>query len=178
MRRLMLVGMAVLTFGLGREVARSAPPESAARILNAAKLQSAETHRNVFVIFHASWCIWCRRLDSVITQAEVSPLIDKYFVVVHLDVLERGEKKAIENPGADLFLRKLGGEKSGLPFYAFLDAKGEKIADSNVMQANTQNIGFPGSEEERAAFRNLLSLSAPTMPAGDLAKIMSHFDKR
>ena len=175
MRRLMVAGMVVLSLVLCRGIVHAAEPESTKTILDAAVRLASSTHRNVFVIFHASWCIWCRRLDSVLTNTEVSPLIDKYYVVVHLDVLERGEKKAIENPGADEYLKSLGGEKSGLPFYVFLDQQGKKMADSNVMEANTQNIGFPGSSEERSAFKKLLALSAPAMTPSELAGIITHF---
>lgn len=171
----MYAGMLVLSLGLGRAVVQAAEPESAKTILDTAVRQASSTHKNIFVIFHASWCIWCRRLDSVLTNVNVSPLIDKYYVVVHLDVLERGEKKAIENPGADKYLQTLGGEKSGLPFYAFLDQRGKKMADSNVMKANTQNIGFPGSSDERAAFKKLLALSAPSMTPDELSGIIAHF---
>ena len=62
----------------------------------------------------------------------------------------------------------LGGEKSGLPFYAFLSAKGKKLADSNVMpgkDGTLGNIGYPGSREEIAAFDALLKQTAPKMKA-------------
>ena len=70
----------------------------------------------------------------------------------------------------------LGGEKSGLPFYAFIDAKGKKVADSNVMPKD-QNIGYPGSQEEIVAFEKLLKKTAPLMSVGQRATIVAYFQK-
>jgi len=174
MRRMFVLSIAVLALGFSAGNAQGEKPGPAKKIIDAALQQASISHKNVLVIFHASWCVWCRRLDSVLTNPEVSPLIDKNLVVVHVDVLERGEKKVIENPGGDELLRSLGGEESGLPFYAFLDKNGKEIADSNVMP-KAQNIGFPGSPEEREAFKRLLAQGAPAMAGQDLSKIMTHF---
>jgi len=164
---------------LGQTAVRAQGPEPAKKILDSALHVGAFTHKNVLLIFHASWCIWCKRLDSVLTNAEVSPLVAKYLVVTHLDVLERGDKKAtLENPGGEEILRKLGGEESGLPYYAFLNAKGKKITDSNVMPGKSKNIGFPASSEEKNAFQEILGKSSPSMTAAELSAIMSHFGKK
>ncbi len=164
---------------LGQTAVRAQGPEPAKKILDSALQVASSTHRNVFLIFHASWCIWCRRLDSVLTNAEVSPLIAKHLVVTRLDVLEHSDKKAtLENPGAEEILRKLGGEESGLPYYAFLNAKGKKITDSNVMPGKSKNIGFPGSSEEKTAFQEILRKSSPSMTAAELSAVMSHFDTK
>jgi len=153
-------------------------PVPATEIMQPALKQAEATRKNIFLIFHASWCVWCRRLDSVLTNQEVKGLIDRNYVVVHLDVLERGDKKAsLENPGAEEILKKLGGEQAGLPFYAFLDAKGKEIADSDVMPGDTKNIGFPGSKEEIAAFGRLLERTAGTMTPAERQTILSHFAK-
>lgn len=173
------VTIIALLICLGQTEVRAQGPEPAKKILDSALQVASSTHKNVFLIFHASWCIWCRRLDSVLTNAEVSPLIAKHFVVTHLDVLERGDKKsALENPGAEEILRKLSGEESGLPYYAFLDPKGKKIADSNVMPGKSKNIGFPGSSEEKIAFQEILGKSSPSMTAAERSAIMSHFGMR
>ena len=75
-------------------------------------------------------------------------------------------KKALENPGGAALLANLGGGSSGLPFYAFIDAKGKKLMDSNrVPQAGgpMQNIGYPAAPAEIAAFDDLLQKTAPHM---------------
>src|SRR5512140_166664 len=133
MRRIALVAtlLAATTFCFGQ--ATSTSPENARSIVDTALSRAGSADKNVMIIFHASWCSWCKRLESVLDRPDVSALMNKQYIIVRLDVLERGEKKALENPGGEEFMKELGGEKSGLPFYVFLNAKGKKLADSNVM---------------------------------------------
>jgi len=98
-------------------------------------------------------------------------------VLVKLDVMERGDKKPLENPGADAFLKKMGGEKSGLPFMVFLDKNGKKLADSNVLPGGN-NIGYPVASEEIKAFDNLLGKTAPRMTAAQRAQIAGYLKEK
>jgi len=149
-------------------------PAPAGQILNAALKEASTSKKNVFVVFRATWCSWCKRLDAALTDPEVKNVVDSSYVVTHLDVMERGDKEqTVENPGGREIMNKLGGEKSGLPFYAILDAAGKKLADSNVMPGNT-NIGFPGSPEEIAAFEKILKQTAPRMTDQNRAVVTRH----
>jgi hypothetical protein len=95
-------------------------------------------------------------------------------VVVKLDVKEAKEKEALlENPGGEEILASLGGERSGLPFYAILDERGKKIADSNALPDGV-NIGYPVSPAEIAAFRKLLQETAPRLTAEQLDRMVAH----
>jgi hypothetical protein len=165
---MMAIGGLLALMG-GRAMAQTeAKPLPAAQLLASAQKQAGREHKNVLVMFHASWCGWCKRLETVMDRPEYKKLFADNYVVVPLDVSENGPKKALENPGADKMMSDLGGEKSGLPFYAFLDAKGKKLADSNVMppkEGTPQNIGYPGSRDEIAAFDALLKQTAPKMKA-------------
>jgi hypothetical protein len=73
-------------------------------------------------------------------------------------------------------MKNLGVEKSGLPFYKFLDAAGKKLADSNVMPEN-QNIGYPGSAEEIEAFGKLLKVSAKNLSDEKFTTIIDYLKK-
>ncbi|HTX98591.1 MAG TPA: thioredoxin family protein, partial [Bacteroidota bacterium] len=73
MRRMFVLGIAVLALGFSAGRAQGEKPEPAKKIIDAALQQASISHKNVLVIFHASWCVWCRRLDSVLTNPEVSP---------------------------------------------------------------------------------------------------------
>lgn len=64
-----------------------------------------------------------------------------------------------------------GGTQAGLPFYAFLDQTGMKIADSRAMPGG-QNIGYPGNPEEITAFDALLERTAPRMTRAQHALIV------
>ena len=153
--------------------AETAAPAPAQTVLDAAYKKAKSQHKNVLVIFHASWCGWCKRLEAVMDRPEFAKPFAANYVVVHLDVMENGPKKSLENAGGVDLMKTLGGEKSGLPFYAFLDAKGKKLADSNVMPGN-QNIGYPGAPEEIAAFGTLLQQTAPKWKADDRQKLIDY----
>ncbi len=143
-------------FSFLQVTAQTEKPQQADTILNAAYKESKSSDKKVFLIFHASWCNWCKRLDKAMQSEELKKIFEDNFVITHLDVLEVGEKiAALENPGGKEIMAKLGGEKSGLPFYAFLDATGKKLGDSNVMLKN-MNIDYPGSAEEIEVFGKIL----------------------
>lgn len=149
-------------------------PESAEKILSAAMAEAKVGNKNVFVFFHASWCGWCKRLEKAITSEELKKIFEDNFVITHIDVLEREEKIAeLENPGGRDTMKKYGGEKSGLPFYVFLDTKGHKIADSNVMPGNS-NIGYPGAPEEIDAFIGIVKKSAKNLSAANIESIKKY----
>ncbi len=147
----------VLLFAVNVSNAQTEAPKHADEIMKAAYKEAKAADKNIFLIFHATWCGWCKRLEKAMQSNELKKIFEDNFVIVHLDVDERGEKiKEFENPGGKELMAKLGGEKSGLPFYAFLTSAGAKLSDSNVME-NNQNIGYPGSKEEIEAFTKLLS---------------------
>jgi hypothetical protein len=116
-------------------------------------------------------------LDTTLESTSVKKIIEKHYVVTRLDVLERGDKKQThENPGGTEILNKFGGENSGLPFLAFLNADGKMIANSNVMPGD-QNIGYPGAKEEISAFIKLLKKTARRMTGKQTAIISDYLIK-
>ena len=136
--------------------ARAGKPAPAKDVLAAAVGTAASSDRTVMLIFHASWCGWCHKLDTTMADAAFAKVIGDNYVVTHLDVMEAKNKiDSLENPGGNEMMKTLGGEGSGIPFMVFFDAKGKKIADSNVMPKN-QNVGYPGSADEIVAFEKLL----------------------
>ena len=178
MRRIISALLLLFLFVAQSVLSQTSKPAPAEDILKAA-IQAAEpTHKTVFLIFHASWCSWCKRLDAVLEQQVIKKIIEEHFVVTRLDVFESGDKiQTFENPGGKKIDIDLGGEQSGLPFYVFLDAEGKKIADSNVMP-NNENIGYPGSESEIAAFGKLLRLSAPRMSDEELSIVLAYLHEK
>jgi thioredoxin-related protein len=152
-------------------------PDSAQNILKAAVAEGRSSKKNVFLMFHATWCKWCIRLDSALESPEIKPIIDKNYVLVRLDVKERGEKiQTHENPGGKEILANFEGTESGLPFFVFLNKKGKMIANSNVMSKN-QNIGYPGAKEEITAFIKLLKQTAPRMTDRERNRISKYLEK-
>ena len=146
-------------------------PEYAQMLVGKAMRVAKAEKKTIFVKFEATWCGWCHKLTAALKDPEFGKVFNKHFVVVTLDVIERGEKEALENPGAEKFLAELGGEKSGLPYYAFLDSKGKKLADSNVLPPKNSNIGYPAAPEEIATFTALLKKTATGITTAEVDKI-------
>lgn len=170
----------ILSFLIGiffTTISAQQSPENAQTILDNSIKIAAESNKTVFVVFHASWCVWCRRLDKAINSDELKKIFEDHFVVTHLDVLESPDKKeTLENPGGEEIMNKFNGKDAGLPFYVFINSEGRKVADSKVMPQN-QNIGYPGAKEEIEAFVGLLKKSNPAITNEELAQVSDYFTK-
>ena len=153
--------MGLIVTGLLLPVFASAESPTTQSILDAANAKGKAEKKNVLVIFHASWCGWCKKLDAFLEQPQFKKTFDQSFVVTHIDVMENGPQKTLENAGGVELMTKLGGATAGLPFFAVLSPKGEKLGDS--FMANKQNIGFPSEPGEVTAFMAMLKQTAPKM---------------
>ena len=140
---------------------------AADQVLALAKEKAAAEHKAIFVHFGSSWCGWCRRLDAFLDRTDIKPVFEKYFIPVKLVVQEIDKNKALENPGADALLKQLGGP-DGLPYSAFLNAKGALIINSKL---NGHNIGYPGDPSDIDWFIQMMKKAAPSVSKGDLKTI-------
>jgi hypothetical protein len=80
--------------------------------------------------------------------------------------MENAANKSRENAGGEGILVKLGGQGAGLPFFAFVDAKGELIVNSKrpvPAREGGANIGHPFAPEEVAWFMTMLQKAGPKM---------------
>ena len=131
-------------------------------ILTAALMVAAKEMKNVIVIFHASWCGWCHKMDSSMTDVSCSKMFRSNYITCHLTVDESAENKKLETPGAAAFRKIYHGEKEGLPFWLILDKDGKLLADSRMLAAGETvakagtNTGCPASKEEIAYFISVL----------------------
>ena len=152
---LFTVAMTILFFNFSSAQDKS---KSADEILNAAFEQAKTENKNVIVMFHASWCGWCKKMNASMTDATTKELFNKNYVIAHLVVLESDNKKQLENAGAEALLNKYGGKNQGIPYLLIFDSDGNLLADSKmvenkfVLKAQGNNIGCPGTPEEIAAF--------------------------
>jgi thioredoxin-related protein len=138
-------------------------PETASKILDDACKLAAKEQKSVMIVFHASWCGWCKKFEASVKDPLCSDFFDKHFVIRYLDILERADKKSLENPGAEELYNKNGGQNGGIPYFLIYDKKGTLLSDSKMKQPGepsdkpAQNMGCPTSEEEVAAFIQILS---------------------
>ncbi|MDR6462928.1 thioredoxin family protein [Chryseobacterium sediminis] len=139
-----IIVVALFLFQLG------AAQEKADAVLNKAFTEAKTGKKNVLLVFHASWCKWCKMMEKNMDLPEAKPIFDKRFVTAYVDVQERGDKKSLENPGGQELMNKYKGENAGLPFWLILNPKGEVLVDS--FDAKGQNLGSPATPEEVTAF--------------------------
>lgn len=66
---------------------------SADVVLKEALSKAAKENKKVLIIFHASWCVWCRRMDSSLADPSVKSFFDRNFVITHLTIMESANKK-------------------------------------------------------------------------------------
>ena len=149
------------------EVKAQETPPTAAAILKEAYAIAGKENKKVLVMFHASWCIWCRKMDSSLTDISCKKFFEDNFVVRHMVVFETPEKKGLENPGALEFLTKYKGEKMGLPFWLIFDNKGTLLADAKIpgtiseKNKEGESTGCPATIKEVDYFLEVLKKTTP-----------------
>lgn len=131
-------------------------------LLNKAALQAKQQNKKVLLMFHASWCVWCRKMDSALNDPSCKVFFDNNFVTLHITVLESKGNKNLENPGGEEMLKKYNGENQGLPYWAILNSDKKLLFDSQQRtkgkdgSVKAENIGCPASQPEVDYFISLL----------------------
>lgn len=162
-----LVISLLLSLGLMTGTVSAGKVLPADKIMKRAYAQAAKENKKVMVIFHASWCGWCHRMDSIMNMPETKPFFEKNFVIEHLVTGERGAKKDLDNPGAAEMMIKYNGGVSGIPYWLIFDLKGNLLADSKMPSKDKSgkdilaNVGCPAEPAEVAFFVGLLKKTTP-----------------
>jgi thioredoxin-related protein len=137
--------IAVALFSINKSEAQNFPLPTD-EILKEASAQAARENKNVFLLFHASWCGWCRKMDTAMNDISIKDFFDKNFVIKHLVVYETEDKKNLENPGALDLLIKYKGNNQGIPYWIVFDANRNLLADSQITPG--VNTGCPATKDE------------------------------
>ena len=145
---------------------------TAKEVLAKAAAQAKKENKKVFVMFHASWCKWCKKMENNMQTAECKPLFDKNYVTAFITVQESPKNKALENPGGDELLKTYKADKVGIPFWVILDANGKVLADA--FNSKGENLGCPADTAEVAEFSRKLKATS-SLTDKELAVIANTF---
>lgn len=173
-----LFSVAIMLF---TSVALSAQTPTADAVMKKVYSKATAEKKNVLLIFHTSWCGWCRRMDTSLNDPAIKKFFDDNYITTHLVVDESKDKKNLENPGADSLRNLYGGKDQGLPYWVVLGPDGKLLADSKMRQVGTaisqgDNTGCPASENEVLYFLSVLRKTS-NMTREQLELVQKRFRK-
>lgn len=177
--KLILITVIVLMSGI---ISAQDKPETAGKIIDDAYKLASKEGKSVMIVFHASWCGWCKKFEASVNDSSCKDFFEKHFIIRYLDILERGDKKSLETPEAIDVYNKYGGQNGGIPFFLIFDKKRTLIADSKIKakgdgpEKPAQNMGCPATEDEAAAFIKILE-KATGVNEKDKVAILERFKK-
>lgn len=179
MRRYILATGLCCLFFINASAQPEVAPKPAEEVLAAALKEAGANKKNVLLMFHASWCVWCHRMDTSLNDPAVKPFFDKNYIITHLVVLESAAKKQLQNPGAEAMMEKYHGKGQGIPFWLVFDPQGNLIADSRIRKEGQgpeegDNCGCPALEKEVSYFISVLKKSS-TMNEAELEIVRKRF---
>lgn len=169
MRRIFPLFALSLFMCLSAHAAQQRP--SAEQVLASAESAAVAQHKPIFLVFGASWCPPCRQMEVFMADPKIRPILEKYFVLADLNVLEqRGKHPELNSPGSEKLLADYGGEAMGVPFIVFLDAQGQLLINSTRPvnhKPKGENIGYPALPVEIDWFMTMLRKTVPPLTKSD-----------
>ena len=177
--KLFIIAAGLLMSGI---ISAQEKPETAGKIMDDAFKLASKEGKSVMIVFHASWCGWCKKFEASVADSSCKDFFDKHFIIKYLDILERADKKDLENPEAIEVYNKYGGKGGGIPFFLVFNKDRTLLSDSKVKAAGDgpekppQNIGCPASEDEVNAFIKILE-KATKISNTEKAAIAERFKK-
>jgi hypothetical protein len=131
-------------------------PSAADKLLSAAKDDAKRQDKQVFLLFTAPGCKWCESFSRFHADPDVSRIIDKYFALLKIDILETpgGEQMYLEN-----------GMVRGAPAFTLLDSSGMFLASSG----DADNIGFPAEPHEIERYFECFRVACPSLTDEEIA---------
>ncbi|HBB91198.1 MAG: hypothetical protein A2X22_14090 [Bacteroidetes bacterium GWF2_49_14] len=161
-------------------MAQTTPP-SAQSVLDEALAVAKVENKNVCIMFHASWCGWCKRMDSIMNMPVNKPYFEANWVIRHLVVAEnKPDLKKNENPGGMELLVKYATVYQGIPYWLVFNPKGQLLFDSKMpakdktgMDIRT-NTGCPAAADEVEYFEYVMKHTTK-LTAEEISKIGATF---
>ena len=139
---------AAVTFVIGRALLAADNPiyderADARQQVQAAILEASRSGRNVVLDFGANWCGDCHALDAQMHIPELAGLIEKNYVVVHIDVGRM-------NKNVDLAQKYGVPLGKGIPALAVLDSRGKLLYSQD--QGQFEDARHLGSDSFKQFF--------------------------
>lgn len=136
-------------------------------ILQAGLSTAARENKIAFLHFGAPWCGWCHKLEDWMARKDISAVLSKQFVDIKIDTDRTiGGKEVLE--------KYTKGESTGIPWFAFLDPKGEVLVTSMGPKGN---VGFPYEPFEIDWFKQMLTKSAKNLSAEEIDTVIGTMGK-
>jgi thioredoxin-related protein len=147
-------------------------PKDAQAVLRDALGKASSQDKKVFLTCGAPWCGWCHRLEDFLARTDIAPIMDRDFVVLKIDIdrMTRG-KDVMEK-----YLPEESRRSTGIPWYVILDAKGEKLATSDLLPGPIKNIGYPNEPQGIDAFITLLKGHARRIETSHFAQLRKELE--
>jgi thiol-disulfide isomerase/thioredoxin len=181
MKRALTLLLVMLSFGSFAQT--TTPQPTADAVLKAAYTQAKNEHKNVILMFHASWCGWCKKMTACIEDPACNKFFNDNYVITYLDVMERPGKENLENPGGLDVMKSFNGDpQGGIPFWIVMTPAGKVIGTSYMPHADgtagtaKDNVGCPAEDNEVAYFIGLLKQSSK-LGDDQLSVIAARFHK-
>jgi len=142
-------------------LALALPERNAEEMLTDALAKAKESKKEVFLTFGTPTCGWCVKFEAWKQKPEVAAILEKEFVLVHVDT--------VKTPGGkELYAKYPKAQSGGVPWFVIHDADRSELADSNGPNGN---IGCPDTDEEITVFLGILKKVCRTLKDEDLAAL-------
>ncbi|HVZ83392.1 MAG TPA: thioredoxin family protein [Terracidiphilus sp.] len=149
----------------------AATPGTADAMFAQAKAEAAQQHKNILLVFSASWCGPCKLYERFLEDPQMKPITGKAFVVVRIDVGERpGDPRHADTPGGVKLRTALGAVKEpGFPWLVMTGDNGKPLVNSYRNGDPNGNVGYPAAPEEIDWYIGMLRRAAPALSPEDIA---------
>lgn len=157
----------------------AAPAETADALFAHAKAEAQRQHKNVLLVFSASWCGPCRLYERFLQDPQMRPIEERAFVIQRIDVGEQpGDPKHADTPGGVALRTALGAQpEPGFPWLVITDENGKPIVTSYQKDDKSNNIGYPALPTEIDWYVEILKRAAPSLSSDDLAATRTWLQK-